>query len=182
MIVIGVDPGQMHTGLALVDTLARTVIAHSTVTNAHGTTTATDGLAPYMREVIDAIRAMLGPLPDGTRPVNLLAVEGVKRPNAHVRERAAGGPGLIDPTPLLATASVYGAVISRGWGVHLVTVAPGKNGSAPLGTYPECLVSPREQAKTGWRARTGGGMLRHERSAYDVAMAGPRALIVQGLR
>ncbi|GAB7515151.1 hypothetical protein TSUKUMMB_00260 [Rhodococcus sp. no. 34] len=79
------------------------------------------------------------------------------------------GRAAVDPTALLATAEILGAILGFPWTNHVIQIRPNKNGSQPLGTYPGVLVSPGERRKAGWEARIGGGQLRHARSAYDVA-------------
>lgn len=87
----------------------------------------------------------------------LVAVESVHAPNPHVRMTNVDG--------ILATAEIVGAIRERcaRRGYRLIMVPPGKHGSAILGSYPRKLVGPRD---------TGGGKLRHCRSAWDIAYLG----------
>lgn len=175
MIVVGVDPGARQTGLAVA--VVTGAYANGAGVSLLGSTTVTrddriaDLLEPderYLALVLGAIRdAVTGHKPD------VIAVELVSRPRQHLNGgRARGGKGgaAADPTALMATATVIGAVFGRSWApADLVRVPPGGNGSRPVGAYPVELRGPRESLHT-----VGTGQLRHERSAYDVAISGSR--------
>jgi hypothetical protein len=166
MIVVGVDPGARSTGLAVV---AFTGSTARLVTSATITRPIVDGenllhpCPPYLADVQAAIR-------EATRlgDVELVAVENVNRPRQHLGgERARGGKGgaAADPTALLATAVVLGAVLGRSWApAEVVVVAPNGHGAGPVGAYPPELRGPRERLHA-----VGTGVKRHERAAYDVA-------------
>ncbi|WP_064077827.1 hypothetical protein [Prescottella equi] len=163
--VLGIDPGGRSTGLCLIH--GRDVLAHETIT--HDTQHLLPVSRNYLRDVVERVNWMrrFNPLID---PV--LAVEDVVRPNWHMNGRAAA-----DPSALLATAAVLGAVLAIDSRGHTVLqVRPKGNGSRPLGAYPAELVSPGERRKPGWQLRIGSGQLRHARSAYDVALAGQEAI------
>lgn len=168
MTVVGVDPGARQTGLAVVTGDGRTLLASSTIVR--------DGriaelLVPderYLANVVGALR-------DACRAwgPEIVAVELVSRPRQHLNgglARGGKGGAAADPSALLATATVIGAIAGRSWTpADLVLVPPGGNGGRPVGAYPPELRGPREQLHT-----VGTGKLRHERSAYDVALAGAR--------
>lgn len=185
MIVVGVDPGARHTGIAVLDTTLANgpggyppaggvphLLASTTVTRTD------DGplTEPPAAYLLDVLAAIVEVVRDETRPfdglgsVDLIAVEGVTAPHWHNRGKASP----IRPDAIIGTAIVYGAVLGRAWGIPLVTVPPGRNGHAlPLTAYPAPL------ATTG----RGQDKRRHERSAYDVAHRAattPQALIRNG--
>ncbi|WP_156042394.1 hypothetical protein [Rhodococcus sp. UNC363MFTsu5.1] len=163
--VLGVDPGGRSTGLCLID--GRDVIAHRTVENAAEKMLPI--AQPYIADVLNAIAEMY-PSPNDSQmhySLPVLAVEDVVRPSWHMKGRAA-----VDPSALLATAAVLGAVLAFDPHAHPVQVRPSRNGSRPLGEYPATLVSAAERRGDGWQHRIGSGQLRHARSAYDVALAG----------
>lgn len=172
MIVLGVDPGAVDTGLVLVDTSD----THNGQPSLLGSWTINragrgkdGGLLPvnpeYLAEVLDHVQALI----DSNSPPRLVGVEGVKRPNWH-----AGGAAA-NPEAILATAVVFGAVLGHlptNRGLTFVEIPPGKNGSGALVSYPPALVSDSERRRPSWRlSAAGAGKLRHERSAYDVARA-----------
>ncbi len=151
--VLGIDPGARATGLCVLS--GDQIVAHRTITS--------EGeIFPAERRYVLAVLeagATLRQIHD----VDLVAVETITRPSWHMKGRAA-----VDPTALLATAEVLGAVL----GVTGPSTSPksdptktGHNHSAPTRE----LVSPAERRKAGWENRIGGGQLRHARSAYDVA-------------
>ena len=152
--VLGIDPGARATGLCVLS--GDQIVAHQTVTSEGEIFPAE---RRYVLAVLEAGAALLQ-----IHDIDLLAVETITRPSWHMKGRAA-----VDPTALLATAEVLGAVLGVVWPVNVTQIRPNKNGSQPLGTYPGELVSPGERRKAGWENRIGGGQLRHARSAYDVA-------------
>ena len=152
--VLGIDPGARATGLCVLS--GDEIIAHRTITSG-GAYFPAQRL--YVRDVVTTA-VLLHDLYEA----ELIAIETITRPSWHMKGRAA-----VDPTALLATAEVLGAVLGVDWPVNVTQIRPNKNGSQPLGAYPGVLVSPAERRKAGWEARIGGGQLRHARSAYDVA-------------
>jgi hypothetical protein len=111
------------------------------------------GLTPIEYAVSDASVDARCIGPDDDVP---LAVEDVVAPNPHM--------GLTNVSALIETARLVGYLQAL---YPVVLVPPGGHGKAPLQTYPEALVGPRETAGTGRR--------RHLRSAWDVAGAAPGA-------
>jgi hypothetical protein len=156
MIVLGVDPGAKETGLVLVRDGG--LVGSSVVLRQRCS------LPVYLGDVLNAAETRWAgqPLPFG-RP-DLVAVEDVTTP------KYFRGKPLLKPDYLIPLSAVMGAVIAwaRGCGMPCVLVPPGHNGQGPLSAYPSELVGARE--------RSGGGILRHCRSAWDVALAGPGLL------
>lgn len=160
MIVVGVDPGARYTGIVVVNASTRVLIGHSTVQrDASRPQLPLDG--EYLFNVIDTFRAM-----SAAYPRALVGVEVITDPTRHM------GRAAYNVEPLLATALLAGVIVGLSADGAVVQLAPAGFGGAALGQYPEGLVSPAEARKPGWRTRVGGGgaKLRHERSAYDVAI------------
>lgn len=170
VIVVGVDPGAKDTGICVIR--GRDILATHTVAT-------TGDLFPadrdYLQAVVHAVRSCFTPgftdFGDFADEPTLVAVESITKPNWHMGRGGAAA----NPTALLATAEVLGAVLAHPWPVPIVAVPPGKNGSQPLGTYPPELVSAAERRAKNWQLKVGGGKLRHQRSAFDVALAGARS-------
>ncbi|WNO28428.1 RuvC-like resolvase [Corynebacterium phage PSonyx] len=157
--VLGVDPGGRDTGIILVDG-----------SRVAGCSVRSPGeLLPVDQGYIQAVLAEVGELIASTSGDVVVCVEGVTRPSWHVQASASYGAAA-NPTGLIAAAVVLGAVLGAYPGA--VVVPPGGNGSRPLGAYPAGLVSDGERRKSGWELRVGGGKLRHQRSAWDVAFKG----------
>lgn len=159
VIVLGIDPGAVDTGLAVVDLTVLTatppLLDWFTVHRA-GATKGREMTRPprsYLRDVLGAAVGFVN-----RYDVELIAVEGVNAPGGH----AAGRKGhLINPGAIIATGIVFGAVFGRSWSCECVAVTPGGNGNMiPLNRYPAPLGT------TG----KGNDKHRHERSAYDVAI------------
>ncbi|WP_009473847.1 hypothetical protein [Rhodococcus sp. JVH1] len=160
MRVLGIDPGAKFTGICVID--GRDVIASADVATEYDLFPAD---RRYIQEVLNQAYRLLD-----TLQVQTVAVETITRPSWHMKGRAA-----VDPTALLATAEVLGAVLGFAWPVPTLQVQPGKNGSQPFGTYPPTLVTPQERRTPSWQLKIAGkGKLCHQRSAYDVARAGLR--------
>jgi hypothetical protein len=176
VIVVGVDPGARDTGLVLIDTAPPTpghmprLIGHVTIHN-DGPSIGEGGaitvprtyLAAVLGSILDAIHDDRAPM-----PVALIAVEGLRRPSWHVQRGSSSGRGgaAADPSAVVATGIVLGAVLGRQWTVPIVEVDPRGNGRAyPLDRYPAAIATKGK----------GNDKRRHERSAYDVAAAGPLA-------
>lgn len=150
LVILGVDPGAKETGLALIEGDA--VLDHFVASRPR----VTDLVDPlYAAYVLKAADVLLDGL---TQDLDAVAIEDLRAPNPHVR--------VTNPGPAIAAGVIAGALI--GWadrrGVRVVTVSPEGLGSRLLATYPKTLVGPRETSGRG-------GVLRHARSAYDVALA-----------
>lgn len=172
MIVVGVDPGAVETGVAIADTRSRRLLGSATFRR--GGTWSGAQMVEVPPEYVEAVVAgVLAAIGDDGDPPELLVVEAVKRPSW----RVAGKVKPTDPSAIIATAVVFGALLGRSWRVPLVSCPVGQNGSRPFGHYPDALVSAAERRRSGWELfPAGDGQLRHERSAYDVAMSGPARL------
>lgn len=152
MIVLGVDPGARQTGLAVVGPTGE-LLASATVDRPTGPTDPDLLLVPrsYLARV-------LGACVEAVREhgVDLIGVERVKRP----AWRVGGKVKPLDPSAIMATSIVLGAILGRQWTVPVVAIAVQSNGNLrPLPHYPAPLA-------TNGR---GHDKRRHERSAYDVA-------------
>lgn len=145
--VLGVDPGGQETGLVLV--VDGKLVAHEVVQRKGSS------LQEWVVAVWDAVCDVMEAEPFGPFTV-LVCVEDVNAPNPHL--------GLIQVRGLLDAAAVLGVVLANSKTVQLVP--PGGHGSAPLRAYPPELVGPNEPR--------GTGVLRHCRSAWDIAHAGVR--------
>ena len=148
-VVLGVDPGAMSTGLVVRqgDALG----AHTTVVRQ-----ARWSRAEWIEAVLDAVVS-------ASAGVELVCVEDVNTPTPALRKK------LIDPTPLLDTAAIAGAVAGWAWSgpLDVVWVPPYHNGHGHRSAYPPALWGPRE-------GDAGTGVLRHCRSGWDVAGMGLR--------
>ena len=142
MIVLAIDPGGVETGVILRD--GATLVAHDLVARKVG-----EPQAAYVTAVIETVEARRHRLyPD------VIAVEGVKRPNPHVR--------LSNPQGIIDTAVIFGAILGQ-WPTAVV-VPPGEHGRGPLQAYPPALRPARGHGK-------GADALRHCRAAWDIASA-----------
>lgn len=163
MRLVGIDPGGRDTGVAVIEwtPLAPGVpelIASYTVHRAVDGGELAEVPRSYLVDVQSAISSAIhdyGAVGGG--------LEGIVKPNPHVNRR--NGRSVIDPSGLLATATVVGAIMGRGWSIPIYRVRPRHNGQLfPLNRYPDPI---------GTRGK-GHDKRRHERSAYDVAVtAGP---------
>lgn len=160
-IVVGVDPGARSTGVVVVS--AGEVI-HCVLLENKGALLPVP--AGYVAGVVGEVTGLVARFPGC-----VVAVEGVNRPSWHVAKSAKRGAAS-NPTGVIGTAVVLGAVM--GACPDCVVVPPGRNGSRPLGAYPDCLVGVGEKRREGWRSRVGTGAKRHVRSAFDIAVAGLR--------
>jgi hypothetical protein len=171
VIVLGIDPGAVHTGLALIDAadfMQRPALIESR------TVTRDDRLVDeelldvpdaYLLAVCSAAveyAVRIRPTP-GVRAVHVVGIEGIRRPSW----RHAGKVKPVDPSAFMATGIVLGALraalaVSTETGrIPVKIVRPLGNGRLfPLNAYPDPLATDGK----GHDAR------RHERSAYDVAV------------
>ena len=171
--IVGIDPGARNTGLVLVEfpqmgghrsTLHKSLTIENPVSD----------FLPLADEYVMLVKDAISDLSwQATSSDVLIAVEGVTRPTWNNAGRFGGAA--IDPGPLLSTALLVGHLAGsfreRGWPVRVVP--PNHHGGGALASYPESLVSDAEKRRRNWRATVGGdkAKLRHERSAFDVAMA-----------
>lgn len=154
--ILGVDPGARETGLVVVD--GDQVLAHDVVV-ADGKL---DPQNPVDLAYLDRIRrhaeTLLAVAGVG-HALDAIAIEKIGAPNPHLGTTNAAGA--------IACAAVIGEL--HAWAAHFGDVVPvmlidtAGHGRELLQTYPSVLVGPNEPK--------GTGILRHARSAYDVALA-----------
>lgn len=157
IVVLACDPGGRDTGIVARsgDDVVDHAIIHST---------APPKVAPgigYAHDVVDALVAIEAHITGLGHTVHM-GVEGLVAPSGYARGAARGDKTPVQPTGLMGTAMVFGAVATAFRG-RIWIVRPGGHGSQMLRYYPAALVGPRE------RGLTGGGQLRHCRSAWDIA-------------
>lgn len=184
MIVVGVDPGARSTGIAVVDLAgdrdrwgqARPTLLASTTVERSGDEPLLEVSPHYLATVVAAVRDAIRVTPDGIESssvADVVAVERITRPRQHLdgtRARGGRGGAAADPTALLATAVVLGAILGRSWAPADLVVVPNKgNGRGATVAYPPELLDRDHVARPG-------GKRRHERAAYDVALAAPLSL------
>lgn len=164
--VIGIDPGERETGIIRREgpLLRGFLVVESPAKPATGKAVPLDPL--YLAAIIAALDASLSAARAATARAPVIAVEGLKAPNGHVR--------MINARPLITTGVVVGAVLTYLTLAvpdldEIVLVPPGGYGSLPLAAYPRQLVGPREGL--AGMLKTGSGRLRHARSAWDIAGA-----------
>lgn len=148
--ILAIDPGGRYCGIVVVE---HDTLEHAEVLDRRrlaGPGQATPDLAAWVHGAVDRCYALAA----AHRP-DLVAVEGVRAPNPHVRRR--DGNSVTNPTGIIDTAAVYGALVVA---LSAFTVAPGGNGSRIAAAYPEGIAKG---------ARLGGPS-EHARSAYDVAL------------
>lgn len=157
---VGVDPGGRYAGV--VGILGRVPVTWAVIDrDAEGQRPET-----YRTRIETAVSLASGRLGVGAR----VAIEGVVAPNAYHQ----GKLKLTDPADQIELARVLG------WLEHAfpgaVIVRPGKHGHQPWGTYPEELMTPGEARNARLYPLKEAGqstLLRHARSAYDVARNAP---------
>lgn len=155
MRVLGIDPGQVSTGLAVRD--GSILLTHDVLENSD--TRKFPATIGWVTRVVDAVEAMATEY-----NVDILAVELVRIANVwHHGKRQ-----VLNPSSLVATAQVLGAIQTLTC-ARIIEVPPGKMGAGPLGGYPDGLVSQGERRRSDWRIRVGTGKLRHARAAWDQA-------------
>lgn len=154
--ILAVDPGARETGLVVVSN--DTLLAHDVVV-------AGDKLDPrhpvdldYLKLVRARIETLLGAAGVG-HALDVVAVEDVGAPEPHL--------GMTNAAGIVAVGALIGYLAS--WAddltdpVPFLKIAPDGYGGSMLRTYPGELVGPLETK--------GKGILRHARSAYDIALA-----------
>jgi hypothetical protein len=149
MNVVGVDPGGRYVGIVVLNGLGALISAR--VMDRHQWVPDRNDLARWGRVVVE----MIDKLCEGEC---LVAVEGVKAPSFFAGQ-ANGKARVTNPTGIIETASVFGAV--TGVFADAVVVPPAKNGAALDRANPD-------EIRKGVRL---GGPSDHARSAYDVARA-----------
>lgn len=158
MSVVGIDPGARFVGIVTVD---RGELVSVAILDRRRVCP-TEPLEGWARFVLNAVTAELVLLDD---PETVVAVEGVKAPNPHVRRR--DGNALTNPTGIIETAAVFGAIV--GAFPRAVVVEPGGNGAEVDLAYPSSI-------RSGARL---GGPSDHVRAAYDVARKAPMVAAIR---
>lgn len=110
-----------------------------------------DRIERWCRTVRDRVRELREQY-----PVDVLAVEGLTTPNPHM------GRGTNVIKAYGETYAVIGALSD----LLDLLVRPKKAGKRPPAEYPDALWSAREDPRNGGK---GTGVLRHVRSAWDIA-------------
>lgn len=153
-LIVGVDPGSVETGVCALSLGHTTGVAARVVTRDRNEA----DIFAHAQDVVQRVRRYLDKWSED-HDEWWVAVEGLKRVNPHLVKK---GHKPIDLFPVIEAAVVLGVVVASFPG-RAVIVPPGGHGSAPLRSYPQQLIGPRE--------KKGTGVLRHARSAYDVARA-----------
>lgn len=145
-LVVGVDPGGKWTGIVAMSD--RALVGACVVTRSDG-----QSLKSYILEVLEAVG-------DHVTDGAVVGAEGIEAPKPYID----GKLRFTNPLPIMETSAVFGAVLGR-W-PEVYVVPPGGNGSAPRNAYPAALWGASEPK--------GTGILRHARSAHDVALQARR--------
>lgn len=182
---VGVDPGAVATGVVLRAGLR--AYAHQII---HRTSDETPiGPGPcYISEIARAVDDMrfqwAAAYPQCPA---MIAIEDVKPPNPHVKRTNRNGEttwSRVAPKDVMGLAYVLGALHERY--PDAVMVEPDGNGSRPLCTYPHELVTDGERrakhALGMLRPAGDGPMVRHCRSAFDIAGRASVALRIRQAR
>ncbi|ABS03235.1 hypothetical protein [Kineococcus radiotolerans] len=155
--VVGIDPGGASTGIVVRHRNA--YVAHAVIESDKAERITYPGLeqlpAPgYIVRITEALQDLTRGL-----DVRIYAIESVRAPSWHM----GGAKSPMHPKDLIALGAIAGAVTGAlvTTGADVMFVPPAGNGSRPLRSYPPELVGAREVK--------GGGILRHARSAWDVA-------------
>lgn len=165
MRILGVDPGSRDTGLAVIDPVPpphdprAVLVAFETI---HRPKVDGEQLLNVPPDYLEAIAAWCASAVRD-HDVGLLAVEGIRRPSWRVRGKVKP----LDPTAIIGTGIVLGAILSRRWPCRLVVVPPANLGGGT--TYDARAYPTQIQGRPDGR---GKDKLRHARSAYDVAVRG----------
>lgn len=152
-VILGIDPGGAATGMVLRErdkVRAYAVIERRKVTE-----------LAYLRSVADAIEPLAG-------QIDHVAVEGLVAPSPYI----GGKKQLIRPEHVMNVSVAYGWVLSvlvNVLDLEPIIVRPDGHGSRHEALsldvrrlYPADLIGPRE-------GPAGTGILRHARSAWDIA-------------
>jgi hypothetical protein len=152
--VLGVDPGGRETGLVTV--LGDRLIGHAVAIRETKIEPKACIDVFYLQEVLASIATLIA-APELEGYLDAVAIEAIDKPNPHM--------GITNVAGAIATGAVVGAVTA--WassiGLRVLLVETAGFGKSLLATYPAPLRGEREVK--------GTGVLRHCRSAYDVALA-----------
>lgn len=168
--MLGIDPGGQFSGIVL--RRGDELVAHKLVRR-DKLPVEQRGIRGYMRAVASEASSVLldhvGRSDGHGVPGLVVAVEGVNPPTGKLGMIRLGG--LID-TAMLAgylIATPYRGGFNAVLFYEVALVPPGQNGSGPLIAYPAALRPTRGQGK-------GSDLLKHCRSAWDVAGVSPALL------
>lgn len=165
---VGVDPGGRATGIVV---RRGTELLWWAVLEREGDDDPVRGVGVAARTV-EMVLAGIGTALHHAGPGAHLAVEGVTAPVPHIN----GKVRIIDPAPTIAAAVVLGGILA----LHpkAVVVPPNRHGHGLLMAYPPELVTDAER-RSGLRREAGqSALVRHARSAWDCAGAGPQHLAI----
>lgn len=151
---LGVDPGGSHVGIVLRD--RADLVDHITIERAKA------DKSMVSRDLIAATLTALRSMRERHGHFDV-AVEDINEPKSHI----GGQKSLLKPRYYIGLGAVLGAVLAECPGAVLVPA--GGNGSGPLAAYPAPLRPSRGNG-------AGKDGLRHCRSAWDCAGAGPTIL------
>lgn len=155
--ILAVDPGGAHTGIAFVS--GDELLGHVTVELGHKFDPANPVDLDYAASVVGSAELLLR----HHGPTNVLALEAVTPPSPHL--------GTTNPAGAIAIGFLIGYLAA--WGYERLELDPDAgvlvidtegHGKQRLEVYPPALRPTRGQGK-------GKDLLRHARSAYDVALA-----------
>lgn len=153
-VIIACDPGGRYTGLVV--RYRNGVVDHAVLQAAVRKRRALPP-ATYMLEVVEWLRAAKTHVESyGHDP--RVAVEGMVEPSWYIDGEEAP---LQDPATHMGMAMVHGGVMCAF--PDAIEVRPGGHGKNGLRTYPAELVGAREKREDS------KGILRHARSAWDIA-------------
>lgn len=155
--ILGVDPGARETGLVVV---RGDELIGSDVIRAEGKLDPHNPVDPvYLRALRICLEALLGRAGVG-HGLDAVAIENVAAPNPHL--------GMTNAAGIVAVGAVVGMLWSWAYDlgdpVPVMLIDTEGHGSSLLAGYPKDLQPTRGQGK-------GTDILRHARSAYDVALA-----------
>lgn len=151
MIVIGIDPGAVYTGVSVRNLSENTILLSATYVRPKETP-----IVSWAVELAGIIeRDILQ-----TYPTARIGIEGISDPKGY----SNGKLSPINPKHIIKTGIMVGALAMKF--PNAVIVPPGHNGSSRTG-YPEALNGRRPKDLPG--VSKGAGTRKHEKSAYDVA-------------
>lgn len=162
-VVIGIDPGGRWTGLVVRQ--GSRLVDFDVLESTHAPRE-----LPTMAYVYDVIAWVANRSAEVLAALGVpaqIAAEGMKVPEFR-RGAPTGERNRVRPEAVMGLVMVYTGV--RVAFPDSVEVAPGGHGEGPLSAYPAELVG---------RERKGTGILRHARSAWDVAGAARLVLAIQ---
>lgn len=153
MIVIGIDPGAVYTGVSVRDLAEGTILLSSTYVRPKDKEKEMVSWAIGLAETIE--REVVQAFPDAK-----IGIEGISDPKGY----SNGKKSPINPKHIIKAAIVLGALAMKF--PDAVIVPPGHNGTSRTG-YPDVLNGRRPKDLPG--NAKGAGTRNHEKSAYDVA-------------